>query len=66
MLTLAAARKEFETVGTYVNTASIGLPPRRALAALHDALEVWRTGRAEAAAYDEVVERGRRQFASST
>ena len=47
----------------YVNTASIGLPPRRVAKAVDDALEVWRTGRAEAADYDAIVDRARRRFA---
>jgi selenocysteine lyase/cysteine desulfurase len=63
-LSLEAARKEFEPEGVYVNTATIGLPPRRALEALHDAVEAWRTGRAEAAEYDDVIARARQRFAS--
>jgi selenocysteine lyase/cysteine desulfurase len=63
-LTLQAAQKEFAPTGVYVNTASIGLPPRRAVQALHDAIETWRAGRAEAAGYDELVSRARQQFAS--
>ena len=63
MVTLEAAQKEFETAGIYVNTASLGLPPRRAVAALATAIETWRSGRAEAADYDEVVARARRLFA---
>jgi selenocysteine lyase/cysteine desulfurase len=46
-----------------VNTASIGLPPRRALEALAGAVETWRTGRAEAAAYDGTVDQACRLFA---
>jgi selenocysteine lyase/cysteine desulfurase len=61
---LEAAQKQFEPECVYVNTASIGLPPRRALEALDEALDVWRTGRAEAAGYDEPVDRARRRFAS--
>ena len=57
------ARKEFEPENVYVNTASIGLPPRRALDALAGAIDTWRTGRAEAAAYDAVVTRARERFA---
>ena len=64
MLSLGAAQKEFAPAGVYVNTASIGLPPRRALDALDDAVETWRTGRAEAAAYDQLITRARHQFAS--
>jgi selenocysteine lyase/cysteine desulfurase len=63
MLTLADARKEFEPENVYVNTASIGLPPRRVLDALAGALDTWRTGRAEAAAYDVYVTRARERFA---
>jgi len=62
-LPLEDARKEFEPETVYVNTASIGLPPRRALDALAGALETWRTGRAEAAAYDVFVTRARERFA---
>src|SRR5262245_19724904 len=57
------AQKEFEPTGIYVNTASIGLPPRRVVDALREATETWSTGRAEAADYDAVVERARRLFA---
>ena len=62
-LSLDAARKEFEPENVYVNTASIGLPPRRALDALAGAIDTWRTGRAEAAAYDTFVTRARARFA---
>jgi selenocysteine lyase/cysteine desulfurase len=62
-LSLDAARKEFEPENVYVNTASIGLPPRRALDALAGAVETWRTGRAEAAGYDPTVARARERFA---
>ena len=63
MLTVNDAQTEFEPVGIYVNTASIGLPPRRSIAALNAAVETWRTGRAEAADYDELIDRARRLFA---
>jgi selenocysteine lyase/cysteine desulfurase len=64
MLSVQTAQKEFEPDGVYVNTASIGLPPRRALDALDDAIEAWRTGRAEAGGYDEMINRARERFAS--
>jgi selenocysteine lyase/cysteine desulfurase len=64
LLSLQAAQKEFEPTGVYLNTASIGLPPRRAVEALNEAVETWRTGRAEAAGYDELVNRARQRFAS--
>lgn len=58
------AQEEFEPAGIYANTASIGLPPRRAVDALHEAIRTWWAGRAEAAGYDEVVNRARQLFAS--
>jgi len=63
LLTVEAAQKEFEPACVYVNTASIGLPPRRVVATLNEAVESWRTGRAEAADYDALVDRARRRFA---
>lgn len=63
MLSVEAAQKEFEAAGVYVNTASIGLPPRRAVDALRDTIETWRTGRAEAAGYDALIDRARQLFA---
>jgi selenocysteine lyase/cysteine desulfurase len=63
MLSLDDAQKEFEPEGIYVNTASIGLPPRRGVEALDAAIERWRSGRAEAADYDALVERARQLFA---
>jgi selenocysteine lyase/cysteine desulfurase len=64
VLSLADAQKEFEPTGIYLNTASIGLPPRRAIAALDEAIETWRAGRADAAGYDELITEARRRFAS--
>src|SRR3989442_7265920 len=64
LLNIDAAQKEFEPTGIYVNTASVGLPPRRAVDALNDAIETWRTGRAEAAGYDELVTCARQRFAA--
>jgi selenocysteine lyase/cysteine desulfurase len=63
LLTLEAAQKEFDPAEVYLNTASVGLPPRRAVEALEAAIETWRTGRAEAAGYDLVVSRARGLFA---
>jgi selenocysteine lyase/cysteine desulfurase len=64
LLTLHDAQREFETAGIYVNTATIGLPPRRGVEALHEAIETWRTGRAEAAGYDVLIARARERFAA--
>jgi selenocysteine lyase/cysteine desulfurase len=63
VLSLHAAQREFVPDTVYVNTASIGLPPRRTVAALEHAIETWRSGRAEAAGYDELVMRSRERFA---
>jgi selenocysteine lyase/cysteine desulfurase len=63
MLTVQAAQKEFEPACVYVNTASIGLPPRRVVDALDQSIDTWRSGRAEAADYDALVERARGGFA---
>ncbi|PYM95824.1 MAG: aminotransferase [Candidatus Rokuibacteriota bacterium] len=63
LLTIEAAQKEFAPACVYVNTASVGLPPRRTVEALDEAIEIWRTGRAEAAGYDELIDRARRRFA---
>jgi selenocysteine lyase/cysteine desulfurase len=63
VLTLEAAQKEFEPTCVYVNTATIGLPPRRSVEALHETIEVWRTGRAEAPGYDQLVDSARQRFA---
>jgi selenocysteine lyase/cysteine desulfurase len=44
-LSIEAARELWEPAGTYLNTASFGLPPRPAWDALQTALDEWRTGR---------------------
>ena len=64
MLSVADAQKEFEPTGIYLNTASIGLPPRRGIVALNEAIEIWRTGRADAAGYDGLITQARRRFGS--
>jgi selenocysteine lyase/cysteine desulfurase len=61
---LHTAQEEFEPAGIYANTASIGLPPRRAVDALNETIGTWWSGRAEAAGYDELVNRARQLFAS--
>ena len=49
---LAAARAEFDAEVSYLDTATLGLPPRRSWVALQDALTEWRAGRADAVGYD--------------
>ena len=62
--TIAEAAAEFSARGAYCNTASIGLPPARALAALTAAHEAWRVGDAEPADYDVAVAVARAHFAT--
>lgn len=60
---LAAARAEFDAEVTYLNTATLGLPPRRSWAALQDALTDWRVGTADPVAYDVPVAAARSAYA---
>jgi selenocysteine lyase/cysteine desulfurase len=59
----ASARQEFQAEGVYLNTASLGLPPRAALRALHEVLESWQRGEAAPADYDVAVHASRRAYA---
>lgn len=60
---LAQARAEFDPEMVYLDTPTMGLPPRCALAALRDALTAWSAGRATAADYDGSVDRARAAYA---
>jgi selenocysteine lyase/cysteine desulfurase len=60
---LAAAQAEFSAEVTYLNTASIGLPPRRGLQALQTVLGQWRGGTASAPDYDAPVAAARAAYA---
>jgi len=62
-LTVEAARCEFSPEVIFLNTATLGLPPRRTLNAIHAALDVWASGRANAVAYDDEVARARNNYA---
>lgn len=55
--------RAFDPEGIYLDSATMGLPPRRALDALIDALDDWRVGRADADGYDEVVDAARSLYA---
>ncbi len=57
------ARGLWEPAGTYLNTASYGLPPQPAWEALQAALEDWRGGRTSFEHWDDAVEGARRTFA---
>lgn len=58
-----APTAEFTAETCYLNTASIGLPPRAATRAMQDDIGVWAAGRREPADYDPLVERARKRFA---
>lgn len=47
----------------YLNTASVGLPPRRSIAALQRSIDEWEAGKSEPASFDAIVDRSRRAFA---
>lgn len=62
-LSIADVSREFEADGIYLNTATMGLPPRRAVEAGIAALRAWQTGRSVATDFDLAVERSRSAFA---
>lgn len=55
---------EFAPEVTYLNTASLGLPPRRSIAALQTALGRWRAGTAAPPDYDDVLATARSTYAA--
>lgn len=59
----ATAHEQFDGDGVYLNTASLGLPPRSVLRAVRAALEDWQHGRASPPDYDEPVNRSRAAYA---
>jgi selenocysteine lyase/cysteine desulfurase len=63
VLSISSAQEEFDAEVVYLNTASLGLPPRRSISALHDALELWRGGRADPPAYDAPLAAARASYA---
>lgn len=60
---VAAAQAEFASEVTYLNTASLGLPPRRSWDALQAALAQWRAGTAEPPSYDVPLTAARSTYA---
>ncbi len=58
------ARREFSPDGVYLDTATMGLPPRRTLAAVEAAMDRWRRGVDDARAYDDEVESARSSYAT--
>jgi selenocysteine lyase/cysteine desulfurase len=64
MVTPDAARDEFATEVTYLDTATMGLPPRRSWLALQEALAGWQAGTADAVGYDRPLAEARRSYAN--
>lgn len=56
-------RSAFADVPRYLNTATVGLPPQHAVAAMRATLEDWRLGRLEPRSFDPVVDRARAAWA---
>jgi selenocysteine lyase/cysteine desulfurase len=61
---VAAAQAEFRSETVYLDTASLGLPPRRSVAALDAALRDWEAGRASPLDYDGPLGAARSAYAS--
>jgi selenocysteine lyase/cysteine desulfurase len=61
---LLQAQAEFAAEGVYLDTASLGLPPRRSLTALQQALEQWRTGRSRPPDFDAPLSAARAGYAA--
>lgn len=62
-LSLSSARALWEPDGTYLNTATYGLPPRPAWDALQAALDDWRTGRTSWERWGDTTDEARKSFA---
>jgi selenocysteine lyase/cysteine desulfurase len=60
---IAAVRDQFSPDGIYLNTATIGLPPRRSVDAIRAALDDWQAGRIRPQHYDPYVDAARRLYA---
>lgn len=54
--------QEFDVRDGYLNTASIGVPPRAAAAAVRQAVDDWSTGGAQPADFDAAVRAGRAAY----
>ncbi len=57
------AHGQFDADVTYLNTATLGLPPRASVTALHTALRQWQAGRADPIAYDAPLAAARQAYA---
>jgi selenocysteine lyase/cysteine desulfurase len=60
---LALAQAEFEPEVVYLNTASLGLPPRRCLQALQTVLQKWQAGASAPPDFDLPLESARSSYA---
>lgn len=60
---LESGRAQFDSNLIYLNTATLGLPPRQSWHELQDALYEWRSGTAHPPTYDASVNRARRAYA---
>ncbi|MEA2480569.1 MAG: hypothetical protein QOJ07_2491 [Thermoleophilaceae bacterium] len=56
-------RRDFDGGPGFLNTASVGIPPRRAAEALAEATAEWARGRVQPPSYDDPVARSRAAFA---
>jgi selenocysteine lyase/cysteine desulfurase len=63
LTSIAEAQALFSAEGTYLNTASYGLPPEPAWDALQQALEDWRHGRTSWEGWNATTDRARATFA---
>lgn len=59
-----AVSDEFDADGLYLDTATMGLPPRRTVDALHTTLDRWQRGLSSATDFDEAVNRSRASYAA--
>ncbi|MEN0128327.1 MAG: aminotransferase class V-fold PLP-dependent enzyme [Brevundimonas sp.] len=53
----------FDHVSGYLDAATVGLPARATVAAMHEALDEWQAGRADLATYDAAVAQARSAYA---
>lgn len=60
---IAAVRHEFSPSGVYFNTATVGLPPRRTVKAVREALDDWQRGESVPQNFDAAVARSRDLYA---
>ncbi|WP_226345391.1 aminotransferase class V-fold PLP-dependent enzyme [Agilicoccus flavus] len=62
-LSLERAQREFAPTTLYLNTASMGLPPARTTAALHETVDAIASGELNAGDFDDAVDASRATYA---